>query len=214
MLVTSLNTVFSNYLLKIKNGNRKSPVKTCVYASEQSFALRHVHVLPCWENREDDFGWDPLDAIEAELEKDCKLHGWNVTWNNDEQRQILESREVLQLSCGTNNLKKQKSEVSSRLIDRMLSRSGFSAPNSTLLSWRSWQKVWRPSQGQCWWIFFMNMSHPVIHMNHEMVWLQGRSIVSPGDRNHGRTTRRVKRVKTRKMRLGMLWKSAKSQRNR
>ena len=48
-----------------------------------------------------------------------------------EQRQILESREVLQLSCGTNNLKKQKSEVSSRLIDRMLSRSGFSAPNST-----------------------------------------------------------------------------------
>lgn len=131
MLVTSLNTVFSNYLLKIKNGNRKSPVKTCVYASEQSFALRHVHVLPCWENREDDFGWDPLDAIEAELEKDCKSHGWNVTWNNDEQRQILESREVLQLSCGTNNLKKQKSEVSSRLIDRMLSRSGFSAPNST-----------------------------------------------------------------------------------
>ena len=97
MLVTFLNTVFSNYLFKIDNRNRKSPVKTCFYASEQSFALRNVHVLPCWKNREDDFGWDPLDAIEAELEKDCKSHGWNVTWNNDEQRQILEGSTPTQL---------------------------------------------------------------------------------------------------------------------
>lgn len=130
-----------------------------------------------------------------------------------EQRQILESREVLQLSCGTNNLKKQKSEVSSRLIDRMLSRSGFSAPNSTHSCHEGAGRKFggHVRATQHWWIFLMNMSHPVIHMNNEMIWLQGRIIVSPGDRNHGR---RVKRVKTRKMRLGMLWKSAKSQRKR
>lgn len=48
-----------------------------------------------------------------------------------EQRQIPESREVLQLSCDTNNLKKKKSEVSSRLIDRMLSRSGVGSQLQT-----------------------------------------------------------------------------------
>lgn len=103
--------------------------------------------------------------------------------------------------------------VSSRLIDRMFCQSGFSAPNSTHSchegAGRKFGGHIRATQR--WWFFLMNMSHPVIHINNKMIWRQGRSIVSPGDRNHGRTR---KRVKTRKMRLGMLRKSAKSQRKR